>query len=135
MTENADNQTFARINRQTFCTYLLTIRRTKFDLSEAQNFKQYFGLLAQAGCEVLVVDGSPQEIYQANENVWCESCRHVPVDSQYKYLNGKVNGIHTGVALAAHNSIILADDDIRYTAENIGRMRNLLENHEIDSPR
>ena len=44
-------------------------------------------------------------------------CRHVPVDRRYTYLNGKVNGVHTGVDLASCENILLADDDIRYRPE------------------
>ncbi len=116
------------------CTYLLTIRRVLFDSEEARNFKEYFGLLTAAGCEVMVVDGSPPEIFAAYDEVWRETCRHATVDPQYKYLNGKVNGIHTGVALAAHNAIILADDDIRYTPEDIRRMRRLLVDYDMVRP-
>ncbi|MEJ7863127.1 MAG: hypothetical protein WKF90_15975, partial [Pyrinomonadaceae bacterium] len=47
---------------------------------------------------------------------------------------GKVNGIHTGVALAEHNRIILADDDIRYTPNDVRRMADLLENYDIVRP-
>jgi hypothetical protein len=115
-------------------TYLLTIRRVKFDAKEAQEFGDYFRLLAAAGCEVLVVDGSPAEVFDSHEAVWRESCRHEKVDPQYKFLNGKVNGIHTGVALASHDAIILADDDIRYTRENIARMIDALDRHEMVRP-
>src|ERR1700753_3293662 len=104
------------------CTYLLTIRRVRFDAREAEHFRDYFRLLAGAGCEVLVVDGSPCEVFDAHALAWGDSCRHVSVDPVYRYLNGKVNGIHTGVALARCEYIILADDDIRYTPEDVRRL-------------
>jgi hypothetical protein len=66
--------------------------------------------------------------------MWQTVCRHERVDSQYKYLNGKVNGIHTGVDLAEHNRIILADDDIRYTPGDIRRMAELLETCDMVRP-
>lgn len=120
------------------CTYLLTIRRVRFSLAEAQDFKNYFQILKRAGCEVLIVDGSPAEIFSAHDAIWCkskdEAIRHVTVNPQYTYLNGKVNGIHTGVALAAHEKIILADDDIRYTHENVRRMNALLSEYEMVRP-
>lgn len=116
------------------CTYLLTIRRVRFDLCEAEEFKSYFSMLAGAGCEVLVVDGSPGVVFAAHGEVWQNVCRHAPVDPQYKYLNGKVNGIHTGISLAAHERVILADDDIRYTPEDIQRMVELLDSHDMVRP-
>ncbi|HWW76895.1 MAG TPA: glycosyltransferase family 2 protein [Pyrinomonadaceae bacterium] len=118
----------------TVCTYLLTIRRVRFDAREAEGFAEYFRLLADAGCEVLVVDGSPPEVFASHAGAWRGHVRHAPVDPQYKYLNGKVNGIHTGVALAACERIILADDDIRYTAADVRRMSHLLEAFEMIRP-
>jgi hypothetical protein len=116
------------------CTYLLTIRRVRFEVDEARDFRDYFRLISGAGCEVLVVDGSPREVFDAHVEAWRGECLHVPVDPQYKYLNGKVNGIHTGVALAANESIILADDDIRYTPDDLRRMASLLESFEMVRP-
>jgi hypothetical protein len=116
------------------CTYLLTIRRVRFDAREAEAFAEYFRLLADAGCEVLVIDGSPREVFEAHAAAWRGHARHAPVDPQYKYLNGKVNGIHTGIALATCERVILADDDIRYTPGDVRRMSRLLDAHEMVRP-
>ena len=115
------------------CTYLLTIRRVRFDQRVADDFRSYFQLLA-ANCEVLVIDGSPPAVFAAHGEAWSGACRHEPVDPQYKYLNGKVNGIHTGVAIAKHERIILADDDIRYTSDDARRMTQLLATFEMLRP-
>lgn len=116
------------------CTYLLPIRRVAAAEAEMADFAGYFRLLAAAGCEVLVVDGSPPEVFAAHHAAWLALCRHVPVDPQYLYLNGKVNGVHTGVDLAACERIILADDDIRYTADDVARMCRLLDDAEMVRP-
>ena len=116
------------------CTYLLTIRRVRFDEAEAGRFRDYFRLLAGANCEVLVVDGSPREVFDSHGEAWGGACVHAKVDPQYKYLNGKVNGIHTGVSLAAHERIVLADDDIRYRADDVRRMAGLLDSFEMVRP-
>jgi hypothetical protein len=116
------------------CTYLLTIRRVRFDADEAGRFRDYFRLLAGVGCEVLVVDGSPQDVFAAHAEAWVGACVHAPVDPQYKYLNGKVNGIHTGVSLATYEHIILADDDIRYTPEDVRRMAETLDSFDMVRP-
>jgi hypothetical protein len=97
-------------------------------------FARYFRRLAGAGCEVIVVDGSPPEVFDEHARAWAAVCRHVPVDKRYKYLNGKVNGVHTGVDLASHERIVLADDDIRYTSDDIARACELLERHEMVRP-
>src|SRR5215213_4623000 len=116
------------------CTYLLTIRRVRFDRGGAEDFREYFGTLTGAGCEVLVVDGSPREVFDAHAGVWRGACRHAAVDPRYEYLNGKVNGIHTGVALSANERIILADDDIHYTAGDVRRAGRLLDSCDMVRP-
>ena len=116
------------------CTYLLPIRRARACRSEARRFALYFRGLKDAGCEVVVVDGSPPEVFAAHARHWSRLCRHVGVDPRYKYLNGKVNGVHTGVDLASCEQVILADDDIRYKAEDVARACALLERHEMVRP-
>lgn len=116
------------------CTYILPIRRVRASLAEMQDFANYFQLLSAAHCEVLVVDGSPPEVFAEHNRVWRGLCRHVTVDPRYEYLNGKVNGVHTGVDLAACEAIIIGDDDIRYTADDIARMCTLLDEYEMVRP-
>ena len=83
---------------------------------------------------MLVIDGSPAEVFAAYERIWGDLCRHEPVDLRFKFLNDKVNGIHTGIALATHEKIILADDDIRYTKIDTERMCALLDDFEVVRP-
>jgi hypothetical protein len=116
------------------CTYLLPIRRARASSEEAKEFARYFESLRRAGCEVLIVDGSPSEVFAEHDRAWRDVCRHVTVDKKYSYLNGKVNGVHTGVDLASCERIVLADDDIRYTAEDIRRACALLDKHEMVRP-
>lgn len=116
------------------CTYLLPIRRSAFSADEAQEFARYFESLGAAGCEVMVADGSPDEVFAAHEEVWRSICRHEAVDRRFGYLNDKVNGIHTGVERASLEKIILADDDIRYTAPDIEKMCALLDQFEVVRP-
>jgi hypothetical protein len=83
---------------------------------------------------VLIVDGSPATVFEHHHRAWQAIGRHVGVDPQYRYLNGKVNGVHTGIALASCERVILADDDIRYTREDVGAMCELLERYEMVRP-
>src|SRR5437868_4707903 len=116
------------------CTYLLPIRRTSFSAEETAQLADYFRILNCAGCDVLVVDGSPASVFEEHGRAWRTLCRHAPVDRSFRYLNDKVNGIHTGVNLAATEQIILADDDIRYSAPQIERISELLEHFEVVRP-
>ncbi len=124
----------AKTNPGIRCTYLLPIRRVDAHQAEMLMFASYFRSLAIAGCEVLVVDGSPSAVFEQHAEGWRGLCRHVSADPKYTYLNGKVNGVHTGVDLASCERIILADDDIRYTETDIARMCDLLNRFEMVRP-
>src|SRR5687767_10646402 len=118
----------------TRCTYLLPIRRTRFSASEAAEFAEYFQTLRDAGCDLLVMDGSPAQVFQQHHEAWLSLSRHEKVDRSFGYLNDKVNGIHTGVNLAATEKIILADDAIRYAPAQIERVCDLLDEFEVVRP-
>jgi hypothetical protein len=115
-------------------TYLLPIRRSSFSATEAAELADYFRGLDDAGCDLLVIDGSPAPVFQQHGEIWSSLCRHEKVDRSFGYLNDKVNGIHTGVNLAAVEKIILADDDIRYTPAQMERVCELLDEFEVVRP-
>ena len=116
------------------CTYLLPIRRAAFSASEAAELAHYFRLLAAIGCEVLVVDGSPAQVFAQNDAAWADSCRHEEVNRRFGYRNDKVNGIQTGVERARCEKIVLADDDIRYGAESLIQVVEMLDHCEVVRP-
>lgn len=119
----------------TKCSFILPIRRVHFDPVEAKSFGDYYDVLGSAGCEVLVVDGSPPVVFSEHQQSWRGLvAQHVAPDPKYTYLNGKVNGVHTGVDLASCERVILGDDDVRYTGADIERMCQLLDSFEMVRP-
>ncbi|MCA1607483.1 MAG: glycosyltransferase family 2 protein, partial [Acidobacteria bacterium] len=122
------------IRRQLQCSFIVPIRRVKTDRIEIERLADYFKSLRLAGCEVLIVDGSPEAVFEEQKKSWQNFSRHFAPDPKYIYLNGKVNGVHTGVDLASCERIILADDDIRYSSADIKKMCDLLDVHEMVRP-
>lgn len=120
--------------RDVVCSFIVPIRRVRFDPLEVKGLADYFKSLRLAGCEVLIVDGSPKPIFEEHQKAWQGFSRHVAPDPKYTYLNGKVNGVHTGVDLASCERIILADDDIRYRGADVKRMCKLLDTFEMVRP-
>jgi len=116
------------------CTYLFPIGRVRPCDEEMEDLAEYFHMLNAAGCEVLVVDASPPDVFALHDEQWDALCRHVPLDSRYHHPDDKVNAIHTGIDLAAGELIIVGEDDIRYTWNDIDRMCVLLERHEMVLP-
>jgi hypothetical protein len=91
-------------------------------------------LLKEAGCEVIVVDGSPVDVFARHAEAFAALGQHLPVDRRFNYRNDKVNGIHTAVEHASFDKIILADNDIRYTAASIAQVLGLLDEFEVVRP-
>ena len=72
--------------------------------------------------EVIVVDGSPPDRFALHHRAWGPFTRHLPPDPTLRFLNGKVNGVLTGVLAAAHEAVVVADDDVRYGDEELRRV-------------
>lgn len=64
--------------------------------------------------DVTVVDGSPPDVFARHAGAWRGFVRHLPPDPDLRYVNGKVNGVTTGLRRARHENVIIADDDVRY---------------------
>ena len=63
--------------------------------------------------DVTVVDGSEPEVFARHHRLWSGVVRHVPVAPQ-GVGNGKVAGVLTGLQLARHDAVVIADDDVRW---------------------
>jgi hypothetical protein len=115
-------------------TYVLPIRRgTKAE--EAEEFWSYLRLLSTHAKEVIVVDGSPQEIFEAHVASLGEApVRHVPVDPELVTPMGKVGGVLTGLRLARQERVVIADDDVRYTSDALTRVVALLDRYHVVRP-
>jgi hypothetical protein len=85
--------------------------------------------------EVLLIDGSPPPIYSAIDAQCIAAVRHCPPDEDLAALsNGKVRGVLTGVRRASHESLIVADDDVRYGAEQIEQLIAVLATADVVRP-
>lgn len=116
------------------CTYLLPLRRKEFSSPEAFSFAKYFAFLRANDCEVIVADGSDPSVFSHHHTAFGDFCQHITVDPAFNFLNGKLNGVYTGVSLSKTEKIILADDDIRYDAEALKTVVGLLDHHEVVRP-
>ncbi|HLV55248.1 MAG TPA: glycosyltransferase [Actinotalea caeni] len=71
--------------------------------------------------DVTVVDGSEPVAFAEHARAWGALVRHVPVACD-RGANGKVNGVLTGLALARHEIVVLADDDVRHDRATLARL-------------
>lgn len=75
---------------------------------------QYLEWISGQG-ELIVVDGSPREAFAVNDRVWGGYGIHV-APSEWS-LVGKVANVMTGIRLASHERVVVADDDVRFGFE------------------
>jgi hypothetical protein len=95
----------------------------------------YLADLAALGPEIIVVDGSPPPVFAANADAWRPHVSvHVPPDPAHACLNGKVAGVRTAAALATHERLVIADDDVRYDGDALLRLLDLLGEFDLVRP-
>jgi hypothetical protein len=104
------------------------------DGGQRQELAAYLAEIAPRCAELIVVDGSPAEVYAANGAAWGEFVTHVPPLPDERWLMGKVSGVRTGIRLASHERVVIADDDVRYDLEALRRTAELLDSHDLVRP-
>lgn len=115
-------------------TYVLPIRTSAIDEELIADLRSYFSIL-NPHVELLVVDGSPAEVFEAHHDAWRHVVQqHVPPDGDLRFSNGKVNGVLTGLRLATFDKTVIADDDVRYDLPTLRRVVELLDSGEIVRP-
>src|SRR3954470_9928525 len=115
-------------------TYILPIRATVVDTAGIAQLRGYLETIAPH-VEVLVVDGSPQDVFEAHHDMWAPIvASHLAPDRDLQFTNGKVNGVETGLRIASFDKIVIADDDVRYDLPALQRVVELLDNAEVVRP-
>ena len=112
-------------------TYLLPLRSPAPTGGE---LAAYLSWLSERVDEVVVVDGSPDEVFAEHDATWPEAVRHLPPDPIHACANGKVHGVLTGLDAATHERVIIADDDVRYDDEGLRRTIDLLGDYDLVRP-
>lgn len=113
-------------------TYVLPIRRTQAE--DDRDFHAYLAELARM-MRVIVVDGSPAEVFAHHARLLPATVAHVPVDADRAGdLNGKVAGTVTGLRRVLGTKAIVADDDVRYDEFALRRLVALLDRYDVVRP-
>ena len=113
-------------------TYILPIKTSR-PLPVA-DFTGYLRWLSLTVREVIVVDGSPDEVFAAHRQQWEDPIRHVPPDPELRTPMGKVGNVMTGIRLASCERLVIADDDVRYDRESLSRIVAALDVVDVARP-
>jgi Glycosyl transferase family 21 len=106
-------------------SYVLPLRWERVDPAGIAELTEYLRMLREL-VDIIVVDGSPPEVFAAHHAAWAPLARHRPPDPAFRFANGKVNGVLTGVPAARHEHVVIADDDVRHTAESLAAIDRAL---------
>lgn len=115
-------------------TYILPIRSaTPMDGELVAYLRRLAG---QA--ETIVVDGSHHGVFAAHRSLLAEAIaaglRHVPPAPELATEMGKVGGVLTGLRLATHERVVVADDDVRYDGGTLAAVAAALETADVVRP-
>jgi hypothetical protein len=88
--------------------------------------------------ETIVVDGSDQDVFAAHRSILGEAIAagllHVPPAPELATEMGKVGGVLTGLRLATHERVVVADDDVRYDGGTLAAVAAALETADVVRP-
>ena len=112
-------------------SYILPIR-VATPVSDGE-LSEYLRWLAQR-VEVIVVDGSAPSVFAAHARMWGDVVHHLPPAADLATPMGKVGGVLTGVRVASHERLIVADDDVRYDDVSLGRVADALLSADVVRP-
>lgn len=110
-------------------TYVLPLRA---DAPVDADLTPYLVWLAGAVEDVVVVDGSPADVFDRHAQAWGPLVRHLRPVTQTPM--GKVGNVLTGLRHARHDRVVVADDDVRYTAGPLREVVALLDRADVVRP-
>jgi hypothetical protein len=113
-------------------SYVLPLRWSEDDGRE--ELTEYLRALQAFCAEILIVDGSPPDVFDANAEAWGSWTVHIPPDLDTRCKMGKVAGVRTGVRRAGFEAVVIADDDVRYERAGLQRIAAYLCDHDLVRP-
>jgi hypothetical protein len=115
-------------------TYVLPLRCSGCSDGAHDELAAYLCGLADRAT-VVVADGSPWREFARHGRVFGPSMRHLPLDPDVAgFANGKVAGVTTGVRAAPTERVVVADDDVRYTAASLDAVERALDDADLVVP-
>ena len=111
--------------------YVLAVRSESTD--DDEELLSYLHWLSGL-VNVIVVDGSAPDIVARRARQADAAMVWVSPASRWRFANGKVNGVLTGVGLGSADKVLLADADVRYDADAVARITALLDSHDLVVP-
>jgi hypothetical protein len=111
-------------------TYLLPIATSSAPSSELTEYLRDIS----TRCRLVIVDGSPPEVFALAHAAWSSWSLHIPPDPRHACVMGKVQGVLTGMDHVPTGPVVIADDDVRYTPEGLDELVAALATADVVVP-
>lgn len=111
-------------------SYVLPIATTSAPSTELTDYLRWIG----RRCRLVIVDGSPPEVFALAHAAWSSWALHIPPDPRHACVMGKVQGVLTGMDHAPTGPVVIADDDVRYTPEALDALVEALGSADVVVP-
>jgi hypothetical protein len=117
------------------CTYVVPLEeQAGGSIDDLRALSEYLTTLTVADCDVLILDAASAEHFERNRTILRWVGRHVAVDAHNRTTSGAIDPVRAAVAFAACEKVIVAAPDVRYTADEIAAVCDLLDLHEVVEP-
>ncbi|WP_245899002.1 glycosyltransferase [Nonomuraea indica] len=113
--------------------YVLPLRWEDDGGGDVEELTAYLRRLTRHVARVVVVDGSPADVFERHAARWRGLVEHVR-PAALGFANGKVDGVTTGLRLTRADHVVIADDDVRYDRPALAEMRALLDRAHLVRP-
>jgi hypothetical protein len=109
------------------CTYVVSIAKTKACAGGLRSLAGYLSILGTMGCDVIIFDASPRDVFEENRRILRWIARHIAVRAPFDL-------VRTAAGLASTEKIIVAREDVRYGPSDLAGVCALLDAHEVVEP-
>jgi len=116
------------------CSYVVVVGSSAAAEHELRDLAGYLSTIAVAGCDVVILDASPRLQFDLNERILRWVGQHIAVRSEHRTPGGSIDLVRCAATLAACDKVIVAADDVRYNADAIAEVCDLLDAHEVVEP-
>lgn len=97
-------------------------------------FSGYLRWLASRVLDVIIVDASPDDAFSVNHASWGSFATHIRPAADLLTPMGKVGNVLTGLRVARSESVIVADDDVRYDEQSLAQIISALDDADVVRP-
>jgi hypothetical protein len=116
------------------CSYVIGIDGGPMAFQDLRSLGERCTLLTGEGCEVVVVDASAPAAFDDHRRVLRWVARHLPPAAAHLTVNGSLHLLEAAADFAQTNKVVVATPEAHYRSEDLQRVCDLLEEHEVVVP-